>query len=261
MLSAGVDVGAEYVKAVILDDRRLLAHCMVPTGWDTDSSVQQALRVVRQKAAVDESSVESLGATGMGRETVSNATISVTDSTCSGKGAIFLRPSARTVIDIGAEQSQCLTCSETGKILEFIRNDNCAAGAGAFIEEMASALEVEVQDMGRLSLSSARPVTLNSTCAVFAESEVISLMSQGVCKEDIARAICDAIAVKAASLLRGLSVQKEVVFIGGVALNGGVVAALSQRLQIDIVIPDTPRIVTALGAALLAQSVQGQRSK
>jgi predicted CoA-substrate-specific enzyme activase len=261
MLSAGVDVGAEYVKAVILDDRRLLSHCILPTGWDTNSSVRQALRVAREKAAIEESPLEFLGATGMGRETVSNATVSATDSTCSAKGAVLLCPAARTVIDIGAERSQGLTCNETGRVLEFVRNDNCAAGAGAFIEEMASALEVEAQDMGRLALSSKKPVTLNSTCTVFAESEVISLMSQGICKEDIARAICDAIAVKAASLLKGLNVQKDVIFIGGVAMNGGVVAALSQRLGIDVVIPDEPRIVTALGAAVLAQSMHGQRAR
>ena len=252
MISVGVDVGAQSVKLVVLQDSKLLAHSVVLTGWDTATSLKRALKEATEQAAIREMDIDFVGATGMGRESVSFATLCLTDPTCSAKGATWFFDSARTVIDVGAERTQALTCDGAGKVLDYARNDSCAAGAGAFIEEMASALEIDVQDMGRLSVSSQHGMTLNSTCTVFAESEVISLMSQGVNRADIARAICDAIAGKAASLLRGLNVQRQVVFIGGVAMNAGVADSLGSRLNLDIAIPREPRIVSATGAAILA---------
>ena len=252
VISVGVDVGAQSVKLVVFRDRDLLAHSIVLTGWDTAASLRRALKEATEEAAVRETDIDSVGATGMGRQSVPFATILLTDPTCSAKGATWFFDSARTVVDVGAERTHALTCDGEGRVLEYVWNDSCAVGAGAFIEEMASALEIDVRDMGRLSGSSQHGVTLNSTCTVFAESEVISLVSQGVSRADIARAICDAIAGKAASLLRGFNVQRQVVFIGGVAMNAGVADSLRHRLNLDIAIPDEPRIVSATGAAILA---------
>ncbi|MFC1920354.1 acyl-CoA dehydratase activase [Chloroflexota bacterium] len=253
MLSAGIDIGAENIKLAIIKDDRLLAHITVPSGWDTKASIQQAFDEVTGETGLDRKEFKLLGATGMGRETIESATVYNTDSTCSARGITWLIPSARTVIDIGAEQSQVFSCDAAGKVQEFTRNENCAAGAGAFIEETATALELGIADIGDLSLTSKKDISLNSTCAIFAESEVISLINEGIDKTDIARAICNAIAGKAVSLLKSINVQKDVIFIGGVARNTGVVDSLRKSLNMDILIPEEPEIVTAVGAALLAQ--------
>jgi predicted CoA-substrate-specific enzyme activase len=259
MLSAGIDIGAENVKLVVLNGDKLLTYSIVPSGWDTKASLQHAFNEAVEMSGVDSEAIRCVGATGMGRESVSFATTYATDSTCSAKGATWLIHSARTVIDIGAEQSQALTCDGTGRVLEYIRNENCAAGVGAFIEEIASALELRIADMGELSLRSEREITINSTCAIFAESEVISLINEGANKADIARAVSDAIASKAASLLQCVNIKKDVVFIGGVAKNIGVVNSLGRKLNLDILVPEEPSLVTAAGAALIAQQAGGKQ--
>lgn len=252
MLSAGIDIGAENVKLVVLDDNQLMANSIVPSGWDTKASLQRACDIVKEESGIDIKDIKHIGATGMGREIVTFATASATDSTCSARGSTWLFPDVRTVIDVGAEQSQVFTCNSAGKVLEFMRNENCAAGAGAFIEETATALEMDITDIGSLALTSKDKITLNSTCTIFAESEVISLINEGIDKTDIARAICNAIAGKVASLMHGLSVEKDILFIGGVARNAGVVSSLRNLLNVEIIVPKEPCIVTAVGAALLA---------
>jgi predicted CoA-substrate-specific enzyme activase len=253
MFSAGIDIGAENIKVAILNGDRLLAANTVPGNWDTKLSITSAYTEALSKAKIDRSAIVRIGATGTGRESVAMATTYVTDSTCSARGSLWQFPAARTVIDIGAEQSRVMTCNDAGQVLSYARNENCAAGAGAFIEEIASTLDLEVSDLAGLSIRSSKLITINSTCTVFAESEVISLLSEGVSKEDIARAVCDAIAGKIASLVQGIKVEKEVILIGGVAKNAGVVNSLSQKLNMNIKIANAPAEVTAVGAALIAQ--------
>jgi benzoyl-CoA reductase subunit D len=254
MLSAGIDVGAENIKLAIMDGSLLLAHTTVRGGWDTKASLQRAFDELAGRSAVDVNKIKFIGATGMGKESVSCATLRATDSTCSAKGSIWLLPSTRTVIDMGAEKSHVFKCDATGAVLQFARNEHCAAGAGAFIEEVASALELETRDIGRLALTSTKRITLNSTCAIFAESEVISLINEGAERADIARAICDVLASKTASLLQSVGMERDIIFIGGVARNIGVVNSMRSRLNQDIIAPQEPEIVTAIGAALLAQT-------
>jgi benzoyl-CoA reductase subunit D len=209
-----------------------------------------------EKAGVNSEAITQVGATGMGGKNVTLATVYGTDSTCSARGALWLFPRARTVIDIGAEQSQAMTLDGEGKILQYVRNDQCAAGAGAFITEMASVLELRTADLSQASLLSANRLTINSTCTIFAESEVISLINEGFNKNDIAHAVCDAIASKASSLVQELKVEKDIVFIGGVAQNASIVDLLGKKLGLDIIIPEEPRIITAIGAALTARGKQ-----
>lgn len=255
MLSAGIDIGAENIKLVILDDNWLVANSIVTSGWDTKTSLQHACDIVKEKSGIDIKDIKHIGATGMGREIVTSATASATDSTCSARGATWLIPEVRTVIDVGAEQSKVFTCNSAGKVLEFMRNENCAAGAGAFIEETATALEMDITDIGSLALTSKNEITLNSTCAIFAESEVISLINEGIDKTDIARAICNTIAGKVASLMHGINVEKVIMFIGGVARNAGVVSSLRNMLNVEIIVPEESYLVTAIGAALLSGEI------
>jgi (R)-2-hydroxyacyl-CoA dehydratese activating ATPase len=256
MLIAGIDVGAENTKAVVLEGDRLLAFSVVPSGWDTQASPQRAFNEAAGKAGINPAAIAGIGATGMGGKNVTLATVYATDSTCNARGVKWLFPSARTVIDIGAEQSQAMTLDDKGMILQYVRNDSCAAGAGAFITEMASVLELSTADLSQASLLSANRLTINSTCTIFAESEVISLINEGFHKNDVARAVCDAIAGKAASLLQELKIEKDIIFIGGVARNASIAGLLRDRIGLEVIVPEEPRIVTAIGAALAARGQQ-----
>jgi predicted CoA-substrate-specific enzyme activase len=252
MLSAGIDVGAETTKAVVIEDRRVLAFSVVPSGWDTLASVRSAFDQALEKAGVEEKSITCIGTTGMGGKNTGLEALYFIDSTCSAKGAFWSFPGARTVIDIGAEQSQVMTLDGEGRIIQYVRNDQCAAGAGAFITEMASILELNIGDISQASLLSGNKITLNSTCTIFAESEVISLINEGHNKDDVARAVCDAIATKAASLLQELKIEKEIIFIGGVARNAIIADLLKSKIGQDIIVPEEPRVITAVGAARAA---------
>jgi (R)-2-hydroxyacyl-CoA dehydratese activating ATPase len=254
MIIAGIDIGAENTKVAVIKGDRLLGFSVTPSGSDTRTSQQYAFNEAAEKAGVNTEAIVCIGSTGMGGKNTGWNTVFTIDSTCIARGALWLYPSARTVIDIGAEQSQAMTLDEKGNILRYVRNDQCAAGAGAFISEMAAVLELSVAELSRVSILSENRLTINSTCTIFAESEVISLINEGVNKKDIARAVCDAIAGKAASLLQELKIDKDVIFIGGVARNASIAGLLRDKIGLDIIVPEEPSIITAIGAALTAQS-------
>jgi benzoyl-CoA reductase subunit D len=256
MLSAGIDVGAETTKVVVMEKDRWLSFSAVTSGWDTQASVRLAFNEAAVKAGVNTETITRVGATGMGGKNVTLASVYTTDSSCSAKGALWLCPSARTVIDIGAEQSQAMTLDNKGTILRYVRNDQCAAGAGAFLTEMASVLGLSTADLSRASLLAEDRIMINSTCTIFAESEVISLVNEGHHKNDIARAVCDAIAGKAASLLQELIIEKDVIFIGGVARNASIAGLLRDKIGLDVIVPEDPHMITAIGAALAARARQ-----
>ena len=172
--------------------------------------------------------------------------------TCSAKGAAWLHPSVRTVIDIGAEESLAVKCDATGKVLNFAKNDKCAAGVGAFVDAMAKALDVRIEDMGELSLRSQQEIQVNVTCVVFAESEVVSLIHSGTPEVDIARAIHDAIASRTVAMVRRIGIEQDILLIGGGANNVGIVDSLEREMGVKVIVPEKPQFVSALGAALLA---------
>jgi len=160
-------------------------------------------------------------------------------------------PSVRTVIDVGAEEGRGIKV-EGGKVKDFVINERCAAGAGTFVEAMARALEVKVEDMGQMSLKSVNVIPMNAQCCVFAESEVVSLIHSKVSKEDVSRAIHDAIAGRISSMVLRIGVEKDVVLIGGCALNAGFLPPLEKELHTSIIVPEFPEFVSALGAAVIA---------
>lgn len=249
MLSAGIDIGAETTKVVVVDDKQVLAFNIVPSGWDTPSSVRTAFNQALKESRVEEKSITCIGTTGMGGKNTGLEAQYFTDSICNAKGAFWSFPRARTVIDIGAEQSQAMTLDSEGRIIQYARNDQCAAGAGAFITEMASILELSIGDISRAAFLSGNKTAINSTCTIFAESEVISLINEGCNKNDVARAVCNAIAIKAASLLQELKIETDIIFIGGVAQNMIVANSLKSKIGQEIIVPNEPRIITAVGAA------------
>jgi benzoyl-CoA reductase subunit D len=171
---------------------------------------------------------------------------------CDALGAVYLHPTARTVIDVGAEEGRGLRCDEKGKVLDFEINEKCAAGAGAFTEAMSRALEVPIEELGSLSLKAKEEIPMNAQCTVFAESEVVTMMHNNVPKADMAKAVHDAMASRIASMIRKIGFEKDVVLVGGVAKNIGFVDSLSKDLGLQIIVPKDPEYVGALGAALAA---------
>jgi len=253
MITAGIDVGAQTVKVAILKEGRLLSQSILTCGIQRKESINKAYDEALQKAGLARSEINKIMATGTGKTDVTFAHSDISEIIADAKGALWACPTARSVIDIGAEESRGLKCSPEGKVIDFAKNEKCAAGVGAFVESMARALEVDIQSMGELSLQSQKEIPMNVTCVVFAESEVVSLIHGNVAKHDIARAIHDAIATRTTSMVRKVGIEPDVVLIGGVAKNVGVVDALKRHLGVDrLIVPEEPQIIGAVGAALLA---------
>jgi benzoyl-CoA reductase subunit D len=250
MITAGIDMGSKTVKVVILRDGEIIGKSMTLAGFENRAAAEKAFATAVAQAGIKEDDVECVVATGAGRKHAPHTEQSVTEVASDVKGAMALYPTARTVIDVGAEEGRAIRCNEAGKVLDFALNEKCAAGAGAFTEAMSRALEVNIEDLGQMSLKSKNAIPMNAQCAVFAESEVVSLLHAKTPKEDIARAVHDAIASRIVSLARKVGFEPDVVLIGGVAHNTGFVNSLEKALECTVTIPDDPEYIGAYGAAL-----------
>ncbi len=250
MIQVGIDVGAKFIKAVVLKDGNVVGKEQAPTGFESKENIEKVFNIMLEKAAISPDDVDSITSTGSGRKVVDFATKSITDVTAASKGATSLYPKVHTVIDVGAEEGRSIRCNKDGKIIDFAINEKCAAGAGSFTEAMARALEIPLEEFGELSLSSSKEIPMNAQCAVFAESEVVSLLHAKTPKEDIAKAINDAVASRITSMVRKVGFEKEIALIGGVAYNIGFINSLETDLNEKIIVPDNPEYVSAYGAAL-----------
>jgi len=250
---AGIDVGSVTAKAVILDkDRRVLSSSISPTGAMSRNAADKVMSEALAQANLKQSDISHVIATGYGRHRVSFAHNELTEITCHARGANYLFPQARTVIDIGGQDSKVIGLDEQGLVRAFAMNDKCAAGTGRFLEVMARALEVDLDDMGKMSLQSQNDLQVSSVCTVFAESEVISLVADGRDRVDIIAGIHKAITRRIMGLVENVGLREEVVMTGGVAKNIGVVRAIEDALNTTILLPEDPQIVGALGAAIIA---------
>jgi benzoyl-CoA reductase subunit D len=254
MLKLGVDVGAANTKVAIMDDGRVLAVAGVATGFDQQKSAETAIGKVLQKVGKTMKDISRIRATGVGRKAIPDITTDEIDEFDSAaKGTLFFLPSARTVIDVGAEEGRAVKIDSAGKILDFAVNEKCAAGAGSFVEAMATALEIpSPEELGKISLQSNKKIPMNAQCVIFAESEVVSLIAAGTEKADISKAIHDSIADRIGGMTRRAGLEKDIVLIGGVAKNVGFVESLKKSLNMDILVPTDPEYVSAVGAAVSA---------
>ena len=252
MITAGIDMGAQAVKVVIVSDGKVLARSITSTGFDPLESAKKALEDAIKQAGISRDDIKAIAATGAGRKSVTFANRTITEVTADAKGTTSLLTSVRTIVDIGAEEARGISCDAQGKVLDFAKNDKCAAGAGAFVESMSRALEIKVPEMIELSLKSTKEAPINATCAVFAESEVVSLIHSKIEKADIAHAVHDAIASRVSSMVRRIPIEKDVALIGGVANNAAIVDVMKKHLGVELVVPENPQFVSALGAALSA---------
>lgn len=252
MIVAGIDCGAKFVKALILEGDKILAKSSVLAGFDQKAAADEALALVLEEAGLSKEDLAHVTATGAGKEEAAFTQTTVTEVGANARAMSVLFPSVRTVIDVGAEEGRAIRISEKGKVIDFAINEKCAAGAGTFTETMARALEVNVEEIGPLSLKAEKAVPMNAQCAVFAESEVVSLIHAKHSKEDIARAVHDAIADRIASMARKIGIEKDVALVGGVARNPGFVDSIKRDLEVELLIPDDPEFSCALGAAFVA---------
>ena len=251
-LTAGLDVGALSTDAVIQRGGEMLGCGVLPTGPRPAEAAEKAYREALHRAGVSADEVRAVIATGYGRGEVSFAARTITEITCHAVGARKLFPQAASVIDIGGQDSKVIRLSPDGRVEDFVMNDKCAAGTGRFLEVMAQALHAPLEEMGDLASRAATDLRISATCTVFAESEVVGLIGRGHPVEEIAAALHRAVAERIYGMVRRVRAQPPFAFSGGVAKNQGVVVALRERLQGEIVVPHEPQIVGALGAALLA---------
>ena len=253
MITAGIDSGAKNTKTVIIKDREVIGKGLVLTGFDPEKAVEESLDIAIQAAGIARIDIRRICGTGSGKNAVKFADDDINDIKAMSKGAIFFFPNARTVADVGAEEGRAAKIDEKGNTVDFAINEKCAAGAGVFIEAMARALEVSIEEMGLLSLQSNKKIPMNAQCVVFAESEVVGLIHAKTEKQDISKAIHDAMASRIVSMIRQIGVNKDVAMIGGVGYNPGFVAAMLRELKVEeVYIPDEPEYGAAVGAAVIA---------
>lgn len=251
---AGVDVGSIFTKVVIIDaeSRDIISFSIMRSGASHENASRSAAENALKAAGMSFDDLAYVVSTGYGRSRVPFADRQITEITCHARAAKFFFPDAHTIIDIGGQDSKVIRIDDDGKVVNFVMNDRCAAGTGRFLEVMAAALEVDLEKLSELARKAKRHVEVSSVCAVFAESEVISLIASGHEKTDIAAAIFRAIARRITGMVGQLGIQERVVMTGGVAKNEGVVRALEERLKVEIAVPEEPQIAGALGAALFA---------
>ncbi len=254
-LAAGVDVGSTQTKAVILagdDEPRILARALVDTGAHVLRAAELAFHAACREAGLDPHEIEMIVGTGYGRYRVAFGHAQVTEISCHARGAHFVFPETRTVIDIGGQDAKVIHVGSEGAVRDFVMNDKCAAGTGRFLANAAEVLGLDLEEIGSLSLRATDPVKLTTVCTVFVESDILSYLAQGRRPEDILRGVHLAIARRTVSLARRIPIEPAITFTGGVARNVGMVKALEEVLGLPIQVSPDSHFMGALGAALFA---------
>ena len=257
MITAGCDVGSRTAKAVILEGDTIIASEVISAKLDPRESANDVINLTLKKASLSRKDIHAVVGTGYGQKEIQFADKLESEIVCHAKGAWWMHPSARMVIDIGGQDSKVIKMDNTGKVIRYSYNDKCAAGTGRFLEIMADALGVDLEEMGARASGSTEKISISSQCVIFAETEVVSLINEGKDVNDILHALHRAMANRVASQARSLVVEKDVIMTGGVAKNQGVFDALSEGINIRMKTLKTvdPQINGALGAALIAQDV------
>ncbi|MFH1625393.1 MAG: acyl-CoA dehydratase activase [Pseudomonadota bacterium] len=258
-LYAGVDVGAATAKTVIFSDGKILGFKVIPTGHSISLAAAEATRLALEDAGIEVNGdqfneiFDYVISTGYGRNGVVFSSKAITEIMCHARGAYFLLPKTRTIIDIGGQDSKAIGLDEDGNVSNFVMNDKCAAGTGRFLEVMAEVLGVKLEKLGEEALTSKNPCTVSTTCTIFAESEMVSLRAEGRKREDLVAGIVRSVASRVSIMGRTVGFEDDVVFTGGVAKNIGVKAALEHEIGKNIIVNDEPQIMGALGSCYICR--------
>jgi (R)-2-hydroxyacyl-CoA dehydratese activating ATPase len=255
MMVAGCDVGSLTSKAVIMNNDKIVESVIIKSKARPGDSADAVMGEALSRAGLSMKDLGYCVGTGYGRDRISFINEALTEIACHGRGARWLVPSARTVIDIGGQDCKALRLDAQGNMVKFTANDKCASGTGRFLEVMAKVLHVELDDLGALSASSKNGITLASACTVWAQADVIQHLNNGVPVADIAAGINSAMASRMSIIVNNIGFERDVVMTGGVAKNAGVVAALEKLLGLRIkrVTRADPQLAGAIGAALFAK--------
>jgi predicted CoA-substrate-specific enzyme activase len=255
MIVAGCDIGSLTSKAVILNNDKIIESIIIKSKVKPGESADEVMKQALDGAGLSTKDIEYCVGTGYGRDRISFVNEAITEIACHGKGAQWLVPSARTVLDIGGQDCKAMRLDARGGMVKFTANDKCASGTGRFLEVMARVLGIGLADLGEMSLLSKTPITLASACTVWAQADVIQYLNNKVPIEDIAAGVNSAMASRMAVIVNNIGFERDVVMTGGVAKNSGVVAALEKMLGIRIkrIIRADPQLAGAIGAALFAK--------
>ena len=248
-----MDVGSLSTDVVIIDaNGKVMSGVVAPTGVNGSEAAEMAFDQALSETGISRENIESITATGYGRASVTFATGKTTEISCHGVGAHKLFPQTRTVIDIGGQDSKVIQVDNQGRMLDFSMNDKCAAGTGRFLEVMADRLELGLDELSNPKHISGKTASISSTCTVFAESEVISLLAKHTPREQIVNGLQRSIVNRISSMVSSIGISGEVTLTGGVANNKGLVLLLEEKLGVEINVPEHPQLVGALGAAHIA---------
>ncbi len=252
MFTFGVDIGSTTSKCVVLKDGTQIVGSSLYVGGIGTGSPEKARREALEKAGITEDELSGTTATGYGRNRTENADYNVSELSCHALGAHLIFPNVRTIIDIGGQDAKVISLMENGRMKDFLMNDKCAAGTGRFLDVMANVLQVPVNEMSGVAAGATAPAPISSTCTVFAESEVISQLANGVKMPELLSGICESVATRVASLAKRINIVPEVCMSGGVAQNEAVRSALSRHIGFPILFSDKAQLFGAIGAARYA---------
>ncbi len=250
MTVIGIDIGSVAAKGYIISGGRH-HRAIVPTGWSPRQAGRAIISQLLDLSQIEREQVERIYATGYGRVAFEQADKTITEIKCHARGIAELYPEARTIIDIGGQDSKVISIGERGKVLDFAMNDKCAAGTGRFLQIMANALGLDVGELGDAEVPSQMQM-ISSMCTVFAESEIIGLLARGNPKGGIIAGLHQSVGKRVAAMARRMGIKEQVLFTGGVAINPGVKRALEEEIGADITVPEVCQYTGALGAAVLA---------
>lgn len=246
----GIDVGSSFSKAVVCEGTAVASYAIMPSGGDYADTARQVSDEAIRKLGISRKEIAATIATGYGATAVEFADRSVTDISCHATGIHHLFPSVRTIVDIGGQFTRAIRVDDSGRATGFVQNEKCAAGSGKFLQVIARILHISLEDIGELSLKSTRPVEFTTGCAVFAESEVVSRISEGAKPEDIVAGLHRAMAAKIVNLVVRLGLMMDCAVTGGGAKDIGLRQTIETELGAEMRSPEEPRISAALGAAL-----------
>ena len=250
---SGLDIGSTMTKVVIME-KEIIASVIGPTGPEQRRLAHQVMQKALDQANLGFESITCLVATGYGRINVPFADKQVTEITCHARGASCLFPQAKTIIDIGGQDSKAIKIAD-GKPKDFVMNDKCAAGSGRFLEVIADSLEISLKKLDELALQSSTPAQISNLCTVFAEQEIVTKLAEGTALPDLAAGIMKSLADRVVVMAQRIRVEGEVVITGGGAKIKGLVEALSKRLGAPLLVPEEPLLTGAIGAALLGKEM------
>jgi predicted CoA-substrate-specific enzyme activase len=249
---AGIDIGSAFSKAVVMAENKIIAYHVMPSGGNYKLTAEEVAGEALAKAKLSLKDIDYTVATGYGAANVSFSNQAASDISCLARGVFYLFPTARTAIDVGGQFTKVFRLDERGRAVAFLLSEKCAAGSGRFLQVIARVLQIDLKDIGELSLKSKNRVDFNTGCAVFAESEAVSRIAEGASKEDILAGLHRTLAAKIQTMVVRLGIEPDCALVGGGAKDIGLVRSIEERLACSLLLPDEPQIVAALGAALMA---------